>query len=339
MGRFQVQERYVIITPMRILTAVRAKTKPFFHLSALSVYVWLGLAGQLIWGSYPPTAKRALLEVPKFSLLLLGTSANALVGLMVMLKEERRSLGEVVRFLWREKVLWALAVFVVLRSVTNILAIDLTQATWVQLIYLLTPFAVALLGAWLFGEPTPPYTYSALALSTLGAALTLVRDWAHLQANFTPRDLLGLGVAGISMLSLATYFQLVRRSSRRAAGRGLIMFQQGVAMALTYLVLTLVWHEDWGAWQHLSPLGWGAVLWVIGVVFGLGNFLQITALGGANAALITSLMPLRLLSAIALGWWLLGERLATPLQWLGAGLVLVTVSGYLWLQGREGGRY
>lgn len=301
----------------------------------LSKYVWLGLLGQLVWGSYPPTAKRALMEVPKFSLLLLATTASVGVGLGLMRREDARPWSEVLRFLFREKVLWALAVFVVLRSVTNLLAIDLTRATWVQLIYLLTPFAVALLGTLFFGEPTPPYTYPALALSTLGAALTLIEDWRDIAAGFTSRDLLGLGVAGLSMLALATYFQLVRRSSRRAAGRGLIMVQQGLAMSLTYLVLTLVTGESWAPWRQVSPTGWLVVGWVVGGVFMLGNVLQVTALGGANATLITSLMPLRLVSAMALGGWLLGERLRTPWQWLGAGLVLVTVSGYLALQARR----
>ncbi len=300
----------------------------------LSVYVWLGLLGQLVWGSYPPTAKRALMEVPKFSLLLLATSAATLAGVGVMLREDQRTWREVLKFLWRERVLWALAAVVALRSVTNLFAIDLTRATWVQLIYLLTPFVVAILGSVLFAEPTPPFTYPALVLSTVGAALTLVADWSHVGAGFTGRDFLGLGVALVSMLALAMYFQLVRRSSRREAGRGLIMVQQGMAMALVYALLTVGTGEDWTAWAHLSPAGWATVAWVVGGVFVGGNLLQVTALGGANAALVTSLMPLRLVSAIALGWWLLGERLTTPLQWLGATLVLVTVSGYLWRQGR-----
>ncbi len=300
----------------------------------LSVYVWLGLLGQLVWGSYPPAAKRALMEVPKFSLLLLATSAATLAGVGVMLREDQRTWREVLQFLWRERVLWALAAVVALRSVTNLFAIDLTRATWVQLIYLLTPFVVAILGSVLFAEPTPPFTYPALVLSTVGAALTLVADWSHVGAGFTGQDFLGLGVALVSMLALAMYFQLVRRSSRREAGRGLIMVQQGMAMALVYALLTVGTGEDWTAWAHLSPAGWATVAWVIGGVFVGGNLLQVTALGGANAALVTSLMPLRLVSAIALGWWLLGERLTTPLQWLGATLVLVTVSGYLWRQGR-----
>ncbi len=299
----------------------------------LSGYVWLGLVGQLLWGSYPPVAKRAFLEVPKFSLLLLSTLVTAGVGLGVMRREDPRPVGEILRFLWREKALWGMALFAGLRSVTNVVAIDLTRATWVQLIYLLTPFMVAILGRLVFGEPTPPFTYPALFLSTVGAALALVSDWSHVGAGFTPSDLLGLGVAGLSMLALATYFQLVRRSSQRAAGRGLILFQQGAMLVLVYLGLTWGTGEDWTAWRDLSLAGWGAVLWVVGGVFVLANLLQITALGGANAALITSLMPLRLISAIALGWWLLHERLHTPWQWLGAGMVLVTVSVYLGLQG------
>ncbi len=302
---------------------------------AISWYVGLGLLGQLIWGSYPPMAKRALMEVPKFSLLLFATAATTLVGLGVMWREEQRSAREVVAFLWHEKALWALAFFVVLRSVTNISAISLTRATWVQLVYLMTPFMVALLGVGFFGEPAPRYTYEALALSTLGAVLTLVTDWSDVLAGFSTRDFVGLGVAGLSMLSLAVYFQVVRRSSRQNAGRGLIMFQQGLAMTVTYAVISVFAGEDWGAWLHVSWEGWLVIAWVVGGIFALGNFVQITALSGANAALITSMMPLRLVSAIALGWWLLGERLTTPLQWLGAFLVLATVSGYLWLQ-RQG---
>jgi len=33
-----------------------------------------------------------------------------------------------------------------------------------------------------------------------------------------------------------------------------------------------------------------------------------------------------------LGWLILGEQLVSPTQWLGAALVVGTVTGYLWLQ-------
>ena len=302
---------------------------------SIHFYVWLGLAGQLIWGSYPVTAKRAIMEAPKFSLLFLATSATASMGWWIVRRQESRSGRDILRFLLSEKSLWALMLFVVLRSATNILAIDLTRATWVQLIYLLTPFMVAILGSLFFGERTPRYTYRALLLSTAGAAMALVTDWSHIMANFAPRDLWGLGVAVLSMLSLALYFQMIRRSSRKHASSGMILFQQSLAQAAIFLLLTLATGEDWSRWRDASLSAWLFIFWVVLGVFISGNFLQITAISGTSPALITSLMPLRLISAIALGWLILGEQLTTAWQWVGAGIVLVTVSGYLWLQGRD----
>jgi drug/metabolite transporter (DMT)-like permease len=54
--------------------------------------------------------------------------------------------------------------------------------------------------------------------------------------------------------------------------------------------------------------------------------------GGVTPALITSFMALRLISALVLGWLILGEQLVSPTQWLGAALVVGTVTVYLWLQ-------
>ena len=309
-----------------------------FHSSRrLSFAVWLGLLGQLLWGTYPVVGKRAILEVPKFSLLLFATMGSASVGWWLARREEGFSAAQMLQWFRQEKTLWALALFVVLRSVSNLLAFDLTKATWVQLVYLLTPFTVAIFGALLFKEPTPPYTYQALVVSSVGAALVIVKDWRHVWSSFAADDLVGLGLALLSMLSLAVYFLLVRRSSKRATGRGMILLPQGLVLVLTYLGLTLATGEHWQAWAHLSTTGWLAACWVVMGVFMLANVLQITALSGANPALITSLMPLRLVSAIGLGWLLLGERLTTPAQWLGAALVLSTVSGYLWLQRSDQG--
>ncbi|HEY81363.1 MAG TPA: EamA family transporter [Caldilineae bacterium] len=293
------------------------------------------MMGQLVWGSYPVAAKRAIMEAPKFSLLLVATSVAMGVGFWMIYREGERTWRAIAHVLIYEKALWGLAIFVVLRSVSNIVAIDLTRATWVQLIYLLTPFMVAILGALFFNEPTPRYTYRALLLSTLGAAMMLVADWSDVWAGFSERDFWGLALALASMLALALYFQMIRRSSRRRTSNGMILFQQSLAMAATYLALTIWRGEDWSQWLALSRGGWGAVLWVAFIVFIAGNLLQITAISGASPALITSLMPLRLLSALALGWMVLGEQLTTLWQWVGAGVVLVTVSGYLWLQGRD----
>ncbi len=298
-------------------------------------FVWMGVMGHLIFGAYPVLAKRAIAEVPKFSLLFLGTSATLLASLWVIRRKDTRPWRQILSLIFHSRALWGLVFFVVVRSVTNLLAVDLTRATWVQLIYLLTPFMVAILGTLFFGEPTPRYTYRALLVSTFGATLVLIEDWSDALAGFTTTDLWGLALAAFSMLTLATYFQMIRRSSRRQASSGMILFQQSLALATTYLVLTTITGEDWGQWLTASPAGLFYALCVIFLVQVVGNILQISAVGGASPALITSIMPLRLISAIALGWFILGEHLTTAWQWAGAGIVLITVSGYLWLQSRD----
>ena len=294
-------------------------------------YVGLGLLSHLLWGSYPVFAKRAVVEVPKFSLLVLAALTATAVGWVLWGRQER----EFVQFwstLRRRPILWALTLFWVLRSITNIISIELTRAVWVQLINILTPFPVALLGAWIFHQPVPRFTYRALLLSLLGSSLMLVPDWSQLDVDFAPRDVLGLATAVLSTLILATYYQLVRRSRLTRSGGGLIMLHQGIATALTHTVLTLSFHEDWRAWTHVSPMGWLAVLGAILLAQVAGNLIQILAVGGANPALVSSFMPLRLVSALLLGWLVLGERLVTPLQWLGMIIVILTITGYLWLQ-------
>ena len=285
-----------------------------------------------MWGSYPVFVKRAVSEVPKFSLLLLASLTVAAVGALLVRQYDGLSWPQAYAILRQERALWGLAVFVVLRSVTNVISIDLTHAVWVQLINILTPFPVALLGAWFFGEPVPRYTYRALTLSTVGGALMLVPDWSQVLSAFTPRDVLGLTMAAVSTLTLAMYFQLVRRSRLRQASGGLIMFQQGISMGLTHAVLSLGSGEDWSAWTAVSPMGWLSILGAILLAQVLGNLVQIVALGGTNAAIITSLMPLRLFSALTLGWLLLREQLVTPAQWIGMIIAVVTITVYLWLQ-------
>ena len=95
------------------------------------------------------------------------------------------------------------------------------------------------------------------------------------------------------------------------------------------LALSLLIGEDRTQWRTVSAGGWLAVMAVIWLVQVGGNVVQISALGGTNPALITSMMALRLVSALALAWLILGERLASPTQWLGVVLVIGAVTGYL----------
>ncbi len=315
-------------------TSVNSSSGLVSHTSVWG-FVTMGILGHLIFGAYPVVAKRAIAEIPKFSLLFLSTSATLLVSMWLIRRTDKRAWKDILNHIFHSRALWVLVFFVIVRSVSNIISVEMTRAIWVQLIYLMTPFAVPILGTLFFGESTPRYTYRALILSTFGAMLVLVTDWSDIFASFTSSDLWGLILATFSMLTLATYFQLIHRSRRRHVSSGMILFQQSLALASTYFMLTLGTGEDWGQWQVATPAAlFYAITFIVGIQM-FGNVMQVSAIGGANPALITSLMPLRLLVTILLGGFVLGEYLTAPWQWMGAAIVLVTVSGYLWLQSRD----
>ncbi len=295
-------------------------------------YVWAGMLAHLFIGSYPVFAKRAVAEVPTFSLLLIASIAIAVVAVGLMRWRERVTWRHAVNTLKTERILWVFTAVIALRAVTNIISITLTKAIWVSLINILAPFPVALLGVWVFGQATPPYTYRALVISTLGAVLMLAPDWSDIGGDMTRTDILGLALATLSMLGFALYYQLIRRSHVKSTTSGQIMFQQGLAMTVSFLILTLVTGEEWSVWGSVSTGGWLAVLAVIFIVQVGGNLLQIFAVRGVTPALITSFMALRFVSALALAGLILGERLVSPTQWLGVILVVGTVTIYLWMQ-------
>ncbi|RME82507.1 MAG: DMT family transporter [Caldilineae bacterium] len=302
-------------------------------------YLSAGILAHILIGSYPVFGKRAIAEVPKFSLVFIASMAITTTAILWMRYREGVTWQRYLHVLRRERILWLFVAVVSLRAVTNIISISLTRAVWVQLINIMAPFPVAFLGAWFFAQPIPRFTLPAVLLSTTGAALMLVQDWSQLTNGFTPQDALGLGLATVSMLAFAFYYQLIRRSRLRAATSGIVLFQQGMAMTLSFLVLTLVTGEDWSAWAHMSGGGWASALIYIIFVQAGGNLSQVIAVGGVSPALITNFMALRLLSAMVLAAIILGETLVTPLQWLGAAIVIATVTAYLWFQGRSHSRH
>lgn len=295
-------------------------------------YVWLGIVAHIFIGSYPVFAKRALAEVPKFSLVFLASLAIAITGAAWMHWRERLPLKQAWHIYSKERILWLFAFVVALRAVTNIIAISLIPAVWMALLTMLAPFLVALLGAWLFSQPIPRFTFRALLISSVGAILMVVPDWSDVGGGFTHQDLLGVGIGLLSILAFSFYYLFIRRSRLGHATNGLVMFQQGLAMSTAFLFMTLATGEDWSQWSSVSTGGWMAVLIVIFVIQVGGNLLQIIAVGGVTPALITSFMGIRLVSALVLAGLILGEVLVSPTQWLGAILVVGAVTLYLWIQ-------
>jgi drug/metabolite transporter (DMT)-like permease len=292
-------------------------------------WIAAALAAHTAWGIYPVLARylQTISLLPSMSLLIVGT-IGALLGLL-LLTRPRVEIG-----FFRSRLAWAFMVVLAVRIISNLLAARFILAIYVQLITLMTPFLVVLLSARLLRERIPPYTGRAIVIATIGAVLLMSGGLGKSESGFSleTNDWLGIGLALTSSLALALYMILIRRSTRfDVSGEGMLLIQ-----LLTILVIStpisLILGEDWGRWRQLGTADWIAFgVFTIVVLLG-ANLGQISALRHLGAPLVSSLLAWRLVSALFFAAILLGEKLDTIWQLLGAIIVLSTISWYLWQQ-------
>ncbi len=109
------------------------------------------------------------------------------------------------------------------------------------------------------------------------------------------------------------------------------MVQLG-ALVVAAGALSLLLGEDWGRWAALGKTDWLVfAIFTLGVLVG-ANVGQIGALRHLGAPLVSSLLAWRLISALVVAGLLLDEHLRSAWQVIGALLVLVTITWYLWQQ-------
>lgn len=289
-------------------------------------WIFAALAAHTGWGAYPVLGRylQTVTLLPSMSLLAVG-SAVALVALLLVVRP-RLELR-----LFRSPLMWFFVIVLITRATTNLLATRFTLAIYVQLITLMTPFLVVLISATMLRERLPPYTGRAIFAATLGALLMMSSDLseANLGLAFTPQDWLGMGLAFGSSLTLALYMIIVRRGVRhQISGKSMLLVQLS-AIVIFALLASPILGEDWGAWSDMTPFDWlifGA--FGLGVIFG-ANTGQVGALQHLGAPMVSSLLAWRLVSALIFAALLLDERLTSPIQLLGAIIVLATITWYL----------
>ncbi len=310
---------------------MKANSVPAMAEKSITQWPWLlaALIAHTGWGAYPVLARylQTVSGLPSMSLLAV-TNGTALLLLLLLLRN-RLDFS-----FFRLRILWLFALVVVCRSITNVLAARFTLAVYVQLITLMTPFIVALFGATLFQEKTPPYTIPAIVLSLIGALLMMSNrlSQAGVAIGLTLTDLLGIALALLSATFLALYMLLVRHTVRhRVPGEAIFMMQLVTIVAVT-TALSLLFREDWHRWQMLGRNDWIAFASFSLLIFFGANITQIHALQRLGASLVSSILAWRLVVALLLGAWILNERLTSARQLFGAALVLITITWYLWQQ-------
>ncbi len=282
------------------------------------------------WGAYPVFARylQTVSHLPSMSLLALGNLVVLPVVALVLLPRIDRQI------LCRP-ILWLFAIIVILRAITNMLAARFTLSVYVQLITQMTPFVVVLLSVTFLREAIPPYTGRAMTLALAGAVLMMSGDISQQGLAFRlASDWLGIALASASTVVLALYMIVVRRTAQQAVPSEAVLIVQVLTLVCITGPLSLLLGEDWSRWRALGTVDWVVFFFFsVGVLLG-ANLIQIGALRHLGAPLVSSMMAWRLVAALLIAGFLLGERLTSLGQGMGALIVLVTITWYLSRQTR-----
>lgn len=297
--------------------------------TAVASWQWLTIAllSQLGWGVYPIFLRylQTVSHIPSLSLLAAG---NCVVLILVLATRWR----QIEWHIFRLPLLWLFGGLVVLRGVTNLLATRYTLAIFAQLIYLMTPFIVALLSRVVLREQLPRHTFKALSLCLLGALLMMsgnLESAAQAAGSATRNDLLGISLALASSFFLALYMLITRRTAKHHASGESLLIVHITTLTLFAGLSSLLLQEDWQRWGQLQTTDWLVFgLFALGILLG-ANLVQLRSIQQLGAPLVSSMMASRLVSALIAGTILLNERLSSAWQLLGAGLVFVTLTWYL----------
>ena len=123
-----------------------------------------------------------------------------------------------------------------------------------------------------------------------------------------------------------------RRITAHDAHPTAVYFQQTLTLVILYASLSLLSREDWGVWRNLPLQVWLGVAVLAIVVLAGAALLQIWALSMVNAALFSTLISWRLVVALIAAWPILGERLVSNWQVMGALIAIAVITLYLGYQ-------
>ena len=284
------------------------------------------MLGHTAWGIYPVLARYLQIEanIPGLTLLTIANGFAMLVMFVVVAVR-----GEFRQLTIRAG--WLVALFAMLRAVTNVLAARYAPAAQVTLIGLLTPLLVVIMGRLWFHDPAPPNTGIVLTLSLLGAVVMLsgdIQDPTFWQMG-GDSSWVGIVLALVSSVMLALYMLSVRRTSGYGISSEATFLLQLIAVVGTSIPLSYVIGERFDGLTSLMPVHW---LWLIvfSVCIVIGaNILQVYTLRKLGASLVTAVQAWRLPVSAVVAGFVLGEWIETPTEYIGAALTALSVTWYL----------
>jgi drug/metabolite transporter (DMT)-like permease len=266
--------------------------------------------------------------------------------------------------------LWLYLFACVSRVPANFFASRLTNAIYVQLIGLLSPFVISFL-TFCFLRNTREgkmdrlswKTFIALLATIAGCVLIILGgtndvkkedakwweflinfkvEWQSLGKGLTMYDAIGMGCAFLFVILLSSYMlmtQVLKTHNVHSAskvltqGENIYMFQSA-AIALTYALPSIIM-EDWSPWLKMTLKDWIMFSAFIIIVQLAAQLFMVLAIQKIGANTVGSTVSLRMVSAIIFSAILLDEELSSAWQVIGAVIVLISVSLFLYYQHKQ----
>jgi len=135
-----------------------------------------------------------------------------------------------------------------------------------------------------------------------------------------------------SVVMLSSYMVMVRRTVKHRIRAEALLFLQLLVIVVVCGGISVGIGEDWTRYGEIGAVDWIVFFVFTFVVFLGANLGQIQAIQHIGAPAVSTMLSTRLASALVFGAVLLNERLESVWQVLGAVIVLVTVTTYLYLQ-------
>lgn len=218
--------------------------------------------------------------------------------------------------------------FVVSQTLTA-WALTYTTPVYFSLIATLCPIVVMLLAALCIGEHITMRAFIGVVLGIAGAALMVLLRW---QSGAGSNDVLGIGLALLSLLTWAIYLIITRKVSQRYSS---VSQMKWFFLISAIIVVPLSYQEFPQSNLLIEPLageawwGWGALLFIVLLATVLGYFLipyAMRFLRATTVSIYTNLQPI-VASVVAIYWgqdqWTWDKPVAAILVLLGAYLVTV----------------
>lgn len=133
-------------------------------------------------------------------------------------------------------------------------AIDLSTPVYVSLISTLTPVATMLCAALFIGERISAKGVVGVVIGIAGAMLMVLKNW---QGGTGKNDLLGIGLAVLSLLTWAVYLIITRKVSAKYSA---VTQMKWIFLVSTVAILPFAWGDLQHSTLYSSAWQWSGVL-------------------------------------------------------------------------------